>query len=191
MRRWISLFCALMMLPLAACSSRGAGELLQKLTALYASAERFDTRVSLQVDLPERVTEYVIDWVYEDGRSTLTVVEPQEISGICAETDDRGLSFRYKDAILTVDPSGEGVSPIEALAELQFGWSGGLVLDRCMETFREDEALAVTYSVARGARESTQRVWFDPVRLTPLYAEYYEEDALVVRCDFLTFEINR
>lgn len=191
MKRRICFLCVLMILFLPACAAGANKNLLEDITTLYASAEEFDSRVSINVELPERTATYVIDWQYAAGKSTLTVAEPEQIAGITAETDDKGLTFRYADAVLVVDSSGEGVSPLEALPELYFGWSGGLVKDYCKETYQEEEAFAITYSQKRGGNEYTQRVWFDPVRLTPLYAEFYEGDALALTCEFLTFNINR
>ncbi len=178
------------MLVLPGCGGRAGQDTLSDITALYASADRFDSRISIRVELPDRTMDYVIDWQYDAGRSTLTVVEPLPIAGIACETDDSGLTFRYADAVLQVDPSGEGVSPLEAPAELLFGWSGGLVQDCCPSVWNEEEALAVTYSQTRGADNYTQRVWFDPERLTPLCAELYEGDTLALTCEFLTFQIN-
>lgn len=190
MKRRICFLCVLMIFLLSACAAKESRDLLADITELYASAEEFDSRVSIRVELPERTASYVIDWRYDAGKSILTVAEPEQIAGITAETDDNGLTFRYEDAVLTVDSTGDGVSPIEALPELYFGWSGGLVKDFCTETWREEEALAVTYSQMRGANEYTQRVWFDPARLTPLYAEFYQGEKLALTCEFLTFHIN-
>lgn len=180
-----------MMLLLPACAAGDSKNLLADITNLYATTEGFDSRVSINVELPERTATYVIDWQYAAGKSVLTVAEPEQIAGITAETDDNGLTFRYADAVLVVDSSGDGVSPIEALPELYFGWAGGLVKDLNKETYQEEEALAVTYSQKRGTNEYTQRVWFDPARLTPLYAEFYEGESLALTCEFLTFNINR
>lgn len=191
MKRRVCFLCVLMMLLLPACAAGDSKNLLADITNLYATTEGFDSRVSINVELPERTATYVIDWQYAAGKSVLTVAEPEQIAGITAETDDNGLTFRYADAVLVVDSSGDGVSPIEALPELYFGWAGGLVKDLNKETFHEEEALAVTYSQKRGTNEYTQRVWFDPVRLTPLYAEFYEGESLALTCEFLTFNINR
>ncbi len=191
MKRRICFLCVLMILFLPACAAGKSRDLLADITSLYAATEGFDSRVSITVELPERTATYVIDWQYAAGKSILTVAEPEQIAGITAETDDNGLTFRYADAVLVVDSAGDGVSPIEALPELYFGWSGGLVKDFNTETFREEEALAVTYSQKRGANEYTQRVWFDPGLMTPLYAEFYQGEALALTCEFLTFHINR
>lgn len=191
MKRRVCFLCVLMMLLLPACAAGDSKNLLADITNLYATTEGFDSRVSINVELPERTATYVIDWQYAAGKSVLTVAEPEQIAGITAETDDNGLTFRYADAVLVVDSSGDGVSPIEALPELYFGWAGGLVKDLNKETYQEEEALAVTYSQKRGTNEYTQRVWFDPARLTPLYAEFYEGESLALTCEFLTFNINR
>lgn len=180
-----------MILLLPACAAGDNKNLLADITNLYATTEGFDSRVSINVELPQRTATYVIDWQYTTEKSVLTVASPEQIAGITAETDDNGLTFRYADAVLVVDSSGDGVSPIEALPELYFGWAGGLVKDFNKETYHEEEAFAVTYSQKRGTNEYTQRVWFDPVRLTPLYAEFYEGEALALTCEFLTFNINR
>ena len=190
MKRRICFFCALMMWLLPACAAGSNQTLLSEITDRYASTEEFTSRVSVTVELPSRTTNYVIDWQYAAGISTMTVVEPESIAGITAETEDDGLTFRYADAVLVVDSSGEGVSPLEALPELYFGWSGGLVKDCVREDWQEQETLAVTYSQTRGTREYMQRVWFDPMRLTPLYAELYEGETLALSCEFLTFQIN-
>ena len=190
MTRRICFLCVLMILLLSACAAGNSRDLLTDITNLYGSAEKFDSRVSIRVELPERTASYVIDWQYDAGRSVLTVVEPEPIAGITAETEDNGLTFRYEDAVLLVEPSGGGVSPLEALPELYFGWSGGLVRDYNTERYQDEETLAVTYSQERGANDYMQRVWFDPARLTPLYAELYQAEALVLTCEFLTFHIN-
>ena len=190
LRRGICFLCVLMIVFFSACTAGDNQKLLANITDLYATAGEFDSRVSITVELPQRTATYVIDWQYAAGKSILTVAEPEQIAGITAETEDNGLTFHYEDAVLVVDSSGDGISPIEVLPELYFGWSGGLVKDFNMETYQDEDALAVTYSQERGTNEYTQRVWFDPVRLTPLYAEFYQGDALALTCEFLTFHIN-
>lgn len=190
MRRRTLVLCVLMMLFLSACGADRTGELLDEITARYAASPAFDARIAARLELTDRTADYVIDWQFRDGQSTLTVAEPEEIAGIRCMTDDAGLHFQYEGAVLTVDPDGEALSPLEALPQLCFGWSGGQVEDCCRETRQDMETLAVTYSHQRGGADEVQRVWFDTQRLTPVYAEISENGKLVLACEFLLFQLN-
>ena len=187
MRRGFLLICVLMMLLLAGCGAGDQEAFLEEIRLRYTPDSAFTAKTAVRVEQPDRAADYVIDWSYDRGVSRLTVAEPEEIAGITVETSDQGLSFLYEDAVLTVDPAGAVLSPLEALPELLFGWSGGIVEDACRDTWEGAEAMAVSYSMERGGRTLHQRVWFDRGRYTPLYAEVYQDDRLTMRCTFLTF----
>lgn len=188
MRRGFLLICVLMMLLFAGCGAGDQEAYLEEIRLRYGTDSAFTAKTAVRVELPEHAAEYVIDWTYESGVSRLTVAEPEEIAGITARTDDQGLSFLYEDAVLTVEPAGEVLSPLEALPELLFGWAGGIAEDVCWDTWEGAEALAVSYSMERNGRTLSQRVWFDRSRYTPLYAEVYQNGSLTMRCTFLTVQ---
>lgn len=188
MRRRILLICVLMMFLFAGCGTGDQEAALEEIRQRYAADSAFTAKTAVRVELPERAAEYVIDWTYDRGVSRLTVAEPEEIAGITAETGDQGLSFLYEGAVLTVEPAGTVLSPLEVLPELQYGWAGGLIDDVCWDTWEGTETLAVSYSIERGGSAILQRVWFDRSRCTPLYAEVYQNGALTMRCTFLTFQ---
>ena len=190
MRRSLLFFCALMMFLTAGCSTGAKKALPDDIRASYSAIQEFTTRTAITVETADRTAEYQIDWVYQHGISTMTVVEPEEIAGITARTNDQGLHFLYKDAVLTVEPGGTVLSPLEALPELFFGWVGGEVQDYTRETRNGVETLAVSYAMERGGRPYCQRVWFDAARLTPLEAEFYQNGVLTLRCTFLTFQAS-
>ena len=187
MKRGTLVFCVLMMLVLSACGADRDTELLSRITARYAAVPDFDARTAVRVELPDRAMDFVIDWHLAAGTGTLTVAEPAQIAGLSCETDDMGLHFRYAGAVLTLDPSGGRVSPLEALSRFPYDWAGGQVQDCCRETRQGAEALAVTYERSQGGTSCVQRVWFDTERLTPLFSEYYEDGTLVLSCEFLLF----
>ena len=180
----------LLLLPLSACED-SQEDTLSKLESFYSSLSAFTARVSAKVELSDCVQEYVLDWEYDRGAYRITVAEPEILEGIyIAGSEREGLTLGYDDAVLTVDPSGEVISPLDALTELLFDWKGGVPQDYCYELCGEENTLAVSYSRVLESRRFSQRVWFSTEDFTPVRAEVFSEGEMVAAFDFLLFTIS-
>ena len=169
-RRFVLFALVLSLVPLSACTG-AAEEALRRLETRYETMEAFSAQVLARVELPDCTQDYELAWVCEKDGSTITVTGPEALSGITMRVQDEGLAFSYDDVVLTVEPSGTALSPIEALAELLDDWRGSVPESCCFELCGEENTLAVEFGHMVGAQVFSSRTWFDPVSLDPIRSE--------------------
>lgn len=180
----------LCLLPLCACSSE-ADATLTGIEGFYDTLQAFSARVRAQVQLSDRVQDYILDWEYSNGAYTVSIAEPEALAGIrISGSESDGITFEYDAVTLAVDAAGSVISPLEALCEILLDWRGSIPDEYCFEQCQEQNALAVSYSHERSGTAFSQRVWFDPNSCFPLYVEAYSDDAMVAGFEFLLFQLQ-
>lgn len=176
-----------LLLPLAACQDT-ADAAVRELTDYYDALPGFSARVQARVELDGLAQDYVLDWTDAEGGYTVTIAEPEALSGISMHgTEAGGLQFSYDTVTLAVEPSGETLSPIEALAELLRDWRGSVPESYGFELYGEETALAVEFGHTLGAQVFSQRTWFSPETHAPLASEVYSGGAMLARFAFSEF----
>lgn len=185
-------FCVLMIiillfLFLPSCTRR-TQDTLSSIENFYHSLDSFSARVAANVELPDRVQEYILDWTYSAGAYNISIAQPDILADIFISGSlSDGLSIGYDDVLLSVDPSGDVLSPLESLNEMFVDWHGGIADEYCFEQCQDINSLCVGYSHILNGREFRQRIWFDPDSCLPKYAEIYSDNAMIVTFDFLLF----
>ncbi len=180
----------LCLLPLCACSSE-ADTALTTIEGFYTTLEAFSARVCAQVQLSDRVQDYILDWEYSHGSYSVTIAEPEALEGIrISGSEDAGLTLEYDAVTLAVDATGNVISPLEALCEILLDWRGSVPDEYCFEQCQDRNALAVSFSHERSGTVFSQRAWFDTDSCAPLYVEAYCDGAMVAGFEFLLFQLQ-
>lgn len=180
----------MIILPLILLSSCGNGrDVMDALTEKYAKEPQFEARVSVVTELTDNRQEYALSWEHSEEKDRMTVLEPEIISGISAETG-KDTELVYDGMRLEIEPSGTQLSPVEALPELFIDWKAGQYLDYKFELIDGENTVAVTCEHQKRGLNLRQRVWFDCESLKPLKAEIYTEDRLTACFDFLLFDFT-
>lgn len=195
MRRIV--ICAQMMtlcLILAACGQNadaGADELALEIRTEYIAMTTCAGQMALTADYGERIYEYTIDFAYEkEGELVLTVVEPENISGITAHVGENGTALEFDDINLETGPlSGDGLSPIDGLPTLLAYAREGCIADCGFETLDDVRTLRICCrdpenKPGEGAEAA---LWFDSGTHELVKGEISTAGLVVVRCDFITF----
>lgn len=186
----VRMLIVLCLLPLCACSSE-ADAAFTAIEGFYTTLESFSARVCAQVQLSDRVQDYILDWEYSHGAYSVSIAEPEALAGIrISGSEDAGLTLEYDAVTLAVDAAGTVISPLEALCEILLDWRGSVPDEYCFEQCQDCNALAVSFSHEHGGATFSQRVWFDPEGCAPLYVEVYSDDAMVAGFEFLLFQVQ-
>lgn len=179
--------CVILLLTVAGCGTKAAptqAALTLRTELLEAGGCTFQAIVG--ADCGERVYSFTVDCRYTtDGAAELTVLQPEELTGIAATVAADGLSVEFDGAELDFGPlAGGNVSPITACQVLGRSWTGGYI-----DSGGADGALErVTYLDGYGEAALTVETWLDDGR--PVYGEitYENTRCLTVQLTDFRFE---
>ena len=149
--------------------------------------------LEITADYGQRVYEYTISLSYEqEGDTVLTVLEPEEVSGITARISDGETSLEFDGIRLETGPlPGDGLSPIEGLPALLTCAREGYIWSTAVETLGEDgpEALHVCYRDPEGSPGTGTEgaLWFDLATHALLRGEISVDGYTVIQCEFTEF----
>jgi len=180
----------ILLFSLSACSQESA-KTLEKIETYYQSLEAFTARVNAQVELADRVQNYVLDWEFSHGAYRITIVEPEVLAGISISgAENEGITLEYDSLTLAVDADGSVISPLESLTLALEDWRGCVAQEYGYTLCQDKNALAVTYSRQHNGYQLSQQVWFDPESCAPQAVEIYADGALVTEFEFLLFQVQ-
>ena len=192
-------FCALMIsLPLALCAcgamSGGSDEEPKKNSAQllqeeYQTLESCDMTATLRCDRESEVEEYTLRCHWNaDGTSTVEVVEPEELAGICAELDGEDLTLTYDDVSLAAGTLGsEELSPVQCLPLIVDAIRDGYILQKGTEEVDGTDCRRWLFDVTGTQGGKIQyAVWFGAGH-APVKAEVITEEAVIFTVNFTEF----
>lgn len=151
-------FCVMICTVLSACAAKSAptqSGLDLRTSLLEAGGCSFQAVIG--ADLGDRVYRFTVNCRYTAGGQTeLTVLQPEELSGISATVAQDGVSVTFDSAELDFGPmANELVSPITACQVLGRCWTGGYLesggtdgaLERitCLDGYEEQELKVDTW----------------------------------------------
>ena len=142
------LFAPMLMLLLTAC---GGGEekdpaaALQRQYAAVASAT-LEADVTCHYEGEERT--YTLLCAYTPEKSTVTVLAPENLTGISATLEGEELTLSYEDISLDAGSySAAAVSPVAALPKLMAAAAGGYLTEQSEETVGERPCLRLAFDL--------------------------------------------
>ena len=184
------LFAPMLMLLLTAC---GGGEekdpaaALQRQYAAVASAT-LEADVTCHYEGEERT--YTLLCAYTPEKSTVTVLAPENLTGISATLEGEELTLSYEDISLDAGSySAAAVSPVAALPKLMAAAAGGYLTERSEETVGERPCLRLAFDLSED-QETLYTTWFDQETLLPLQSEISVDGAVVFEVAWRSFAIT-
>ena len=184
------LFAPMLMLLLTAC---GGGEekdpaaALQRQYAAVASAT-LEADVTCHYEGEERT--YTLLCAYTPEKSTVTVLAPENLTGISATLEGEELTLSYEDISLDAGSySAAAVSPVAALPKLMAAAAGGYLTEQSEETVGERPCLRLAFDLSED-QETLYTTWFDQETLLPLQSEISVDGAVVFEVAWRSFAIT-
>ena len=194
-----TVFCVLMMtLLLAGCGGEknkeiSAEERAVQLRTQYLAASECAGTAVVTADYGERVYGFTLDFSWmREGDTVLTVTAPEELAGLSATVGSGGSRLEFQGLSLgTGDLTGEGLTPLEFLPAVMTDIDSGFMAECSFETQEDRETLRVLFrDPEEEAQEGLERVlWFDRDTGALLRAELSYRGELVIRSDFVAFEL--
>lgn len=196
-----TVFCVLMMtLFLTGCGQgRGkdytAEEAALQMRTQYLAAAGCEGTAVVTADYGERVYGFTLDfsWV-RDGETVMTVTAPEELEGLTATVGAGESRLEFQGVSLgTGDLTGEGLTPLEYLPAVMTNIDSGFMAESVFETQEDRETLRVLFRDAeKKAGDGLECVlWFDRSTCDLLRAELSYYGDLVIRSDFIAFELTQ
>ncbi len=184
------LFAPMLMLLLTACgggAEKDAAAALQQEYAAVAEAT-LEADVTCHYEGEERT--YTLLCAYTPERSTVTVLAPDDLSGISATLEGEELTLSYDDISLDAGSySAAAVSPVAALPKLMAAAAGGYLTEQSEETVGERPCLRLAFDLSE-EEETLYTTWFDRETLLPLQSEISVDGAVVFEVAWSRFEIT-
>lgn len=182
-RKWIPLLCLLLLL--SGCGKAERSQLVQERYAAVTSAEM---TAEITCHLPAESRTFQIHCDYRrDGRSEITVLEPEELSGLKAVVSEEDLSLSYDGLVL---PAGTqaSVSAANCLPWLMRAAAGGYVLEEGRESLEGTPCLRAAFdTTGDDGQKVLCTIWFDESTLTPVYGELSREGELILTVRMIQF----
>ncbi len=186
---WI---CALMtgLLLLCACSST-SGERkdeVQLLQEEYQGLAACDMQARVRCDSETEVLEYLLQCHWSaDGISSVEILEPETMAGICAQFDQEKMTLVYEDMSLAVGHIEDTkLSPANVLPMVMEGIREGYILEKGADTLGEEKCLRLLFDTTEGERKIDYAVWFGAGH-APVRAEIIVDDAVIFTAEILQF----
>lgn len=179
------LICSALMMTcglLAGCG-QSQQEWFESIRQSIDEAQTIALTAAVTANFSDKVEEFTLDCVGEDGDWTLCVTKPEIIAGVTAHISGEDSTLEYEDAILsTGDLTESGITPIQVVPmvveALEDGYIDSLWTESDCLTAKliYDDTITVT-------------VWFDEAN-APKSAELAENGAVKANCTIENFTIE-
>lgn len=185
------LFAPMLMLLLTACG--GGGEKVDpaaELQAQYASLAAAVMEADVTCHYTDEVRSYTLQCDYTPAESTVTVLAPENLSGISATVSDGKLHLSYEDISLDAGGySAAAISPVAALPRLMAAAGSGYLTEQSEETVNERPCLRLSCDLPDD-ETTVYTTWFDQETLLPLRSEITTGGELVFEVAWTRFEVT-
>ncbi len=181
----------MMALILCGCQS-GETSAARKIADCYKRAESWQANVAVTVDLGEQTAEFLLGWDVGEEGSTITVLKPSEIAGICVGVSKDGQEIVYDEQVIAL-PRTDGTTapmPTEALCVLYEYWRYGIQNSFAVEKQGDREVVSIDY-VSGGDDNVEVQTTFDILTMYPITSEVYYDGERIIQCEFETFAFDK
>ena len=184
------LFAPMLMLLLTACGGGAEKDLAADLQSQYAALASAVMEADITCHYDDEVREYTLLCDYTPESSTVTVLAPEDLSGISATVTGGTLKLNYDDISLDAGSySAAAISPVAALPKLMEAAASGYITERGEEEVGERKCLRLACDLSGG--EGTQyATWFDEETLLPLRSEISAGGKVVFEVAWKRFEVT-
>ena len=183
------LFAPMLMLLLAGCGGEEK-DLAADIQSQYAALTSAVMEADVTCHYDDEVRAYTLLCAYTPESSTVTVLAPENLSGISATVADGKLTLSYDDISLDAGSySAAAVSPVAALPKLMEAAASGYVTEQSEEKLEERDCLRLSCDLS--GEEGTQyATWFDEETLLPLKSEVSAGGTVVFEVAWTRFEVT-
>ena len=186
---WKKLLCCVMMgIVLVGCQSKASPtQSALDLRADLLKAGGCHFRAVIGADYGDRAYSFTVSCAYDTtGTTRISILQPEEISGISATITDDGIQVEFEDLELDFGPMANGaVSPIKACAVLGRCWSASYI--SCGGA--DGELERITYLDGYDEQELTVDTWLDSAGV-PVYAEIAYDGTRCLTLQLSDFEFE-
>lgn len=171
----------IVLFALSSCSAGKNAEALAKEVELdYTDPESVSLTARVEADYGERIWSFLLAL---DG-DTVTILEPESVSGVTARIGEDGVTLAYDGAeVFTGELTAGGLSPAQALPLMLRSWGGGLLTSAQLY----GDTLELTHRIEDGVSLVTE---FDADTLYPSRAELYRDGQRVLSAEFYDVTIG-
>lgn len=184
------LFAPMLMLLLTACGGGGEKDQAAVLQQQYAavSAATLEADVTCSYEGEERT--YTLLCAYTPEKSAITVLAPENLTGISATLEGETLTLSYDDVSLDAGSySAASISPVAALPKLMAAAASGYLTEHSEEMVGERPCLRLAFDL-EGDEGTLYTTWFDQETLLPLRSEISADGVVVFDVAWSRFEIT-
>lgn len=147
-----------------------------------------EAKITCSYDGEQRT--YTLLCAYTPRSSTVTVLEPANLSGISAKVEDGVLTLSYEDISLDAGSySAAAVSPVMALPKLMEAAAAGYVTEQSEETVGERACLRLACDMSEEPG-TVYITWFDRESMLPLLSEIVMDGKTVFSVEWTRFEVT-
>lgn len=173
---------------LTGCGARDSGVDKAGIEEYYKAIDGMKMQVGISADFPERVSKYRVSYTYKKGdKSSIEIIEPQEVSGIKISVRDGEGEIEFDGARLETGKLDErGLTPLNALPRLMEKWSGGEISQTEVGSRDGVDTILLIYSDDGSDEDAEYRTWFNRENYYPLYSEILSDGRCVIRCEYET-----
>ena len=187
--RKAALFALMLTLLLTACGGGDEENGTARLQQQYAAVRSATMEADIVCHYDDEVREYTLLCAYTPERSTVTVLAPDNLSGISASVENGMLTLSYDDLSLDAGTySAAAVSPVVALPNLMEAAAWGYPAQQSEEMVGDRLCIRVGCDLS-DQPETMYTTWFDKESLLPLKSEISTGETVVFEVTWTRFEV--
>lgn len=165
-----------------ACGNSAAKSGYDEFVRDLESRDGIGFTAKLRCEYTDKTAEFTVGYTEDENGCTVTVLEPELISGIKAHADSGETSLEFEGVILdTGELDSFGLTPMSAAPLLM----DALRLGHLESYWREDGKKVFQLIPSD---ELTVTVWFEPASMTPMHAELMSGSRVMIYCDISSWK---
>lgn len=184
------LFALMLMLLLTACGGKEETNEVTRLQQQYASVTSATMEAEITCHYDDEVRTYTLLCAYTPEKSTITVLSPENLSGITAQVENGMLTLHYDDISMDAGTySAAAVSPVVAIPKLMEAAAWGYPAQQSEEMLGERACIRLGCDLSNEP-ETLYTTWFDRETLLPMRSEICMDGVLLFEISWLRFEVT-
>ena len=188
--RKVPLFALMLTLLLTGCGGEEK-DLTAQLQEQYALVAAATLEADVVCHYEDEVRAYSLLCAYTPEKSIVTVLAPEQLSGITATLENGELTLSYDEISLDAGTySAAAISPVAALPKLMEAAARGYVTEESGEEVNDRECLRLSADLSDrpGMLYTT---WFDAETMLPLRSEISADGFVVYEVTWKRFEVTQ
>ena len=187
--RKVVLFALMLTLLLTGCGGKEK-ELALQLQEQYALVPAATLEADICCHYDDEVREYTLRCAYTPEKSVITVLKPEQLSGITATLALGELKLSYDEISLDAGTySAAAISPVAALPKLMEAAAHGYITEESRETVGERKCLRLSADLS-DQPGTLYTTWFDEETMLPLCSEISVDGYVVYQVTWTGFEVT-